>query len=421
MPFFFASRAVFFYFYHIHVKKYKLDIVILFILILFWFIEIEIIGRLFIGEILFFIIASFIIISSIRYNKIKFSLFLNKTLLLLSIWLVSQIITDIIQNIPFHDYSRGWARIVFFGTNLIALDILIDKKLNRFLILLASYELGTILKTFFFPEIFFQKGSIWKFGYGIPITILVALFSLSVKFKTEIIFFLLSIINLLLDFRSLALFCLIAAIFSIISYKILSNKERGGNLKFKYIMSGIFICCLLIIFIFTYTLMGKIDLGVNVGQRQLEGSAKNPFYGRLEIFIGLQAIWDSPLIGRGSWAKDDYYVTLLKELNEELERGFYIPDDDEAPIPAHSYLLGSWIEAGIFGALFWIYVLWNGIKAMKVTLKSYNRYSPIIIFLIAEFIWSILFSPFGAAERITSSFNLILIDLVINKNITAIS
>jgi hypothetical protein len=79
--------------------------------------------------------------------------------------------------------------------------------------------------------------------------------------------------------------------------------------------------------------------------------------GRPEFLVATQAIIDSPILGRGSYAKDFRYVDLLAERLSSLRYEIGARPQEAGLIPAHLYLLGSWVWAGLFGGLFWAAVL----------------------------------------------------------------
>ena len=79
----------------------------------------------------------------------------------------------------------------------------------------------------------------------------------------------------------------------------------------------------------------------------------------------------------------------------------------EGLIPSHSYLFGSWVSAGILGAIFW---LWIFIFCLKTTILIYKLKSdlvPLVSFLIFSFMWDILFSPFNGDHRLYSAFRIV--------------
>src|SRR5262249_49457743 len=118
-----------------------------------------------------------------------------------------------------------------------------------------------------------------------------------------------------------------------------------------------------------------------------------------ESLVSTQAIADAPIIGHGSWAKDFDYVTLYVRALEE--RGVTIVGNPfrSALIPSHSFLFGSWVEAGILGGLFWIYILAICVRSLYSLLHIPPWSRPLVTFVTLSLIWDVLFSPFGAHER----------------------
>ena len=132
--------------------------------------------------------------------------------------------------------------------------------------------------------------------------------------------------------------------------------------------------------------------------------------GRVGVYSAAQAIMDSPLIGHGSWAKNPYYIDVLIDLEKF---GYTIGSLKKlyrsGIIPSHSYLLGSWVESGILGAVFWGWVLILTAKTLFYQYNIKDPLNPLIAFIGISFIWDIVFSPFGAEGRLKAAYFLILL------------
>jgi len=135
--------------------------------------------------------------------------------------------------------------------------------------------------------------------------------------------------------------------------------------------------------------------------------------GRSAILGSMPAIYDSPILGHGSWARDPIYVLAQLEAmaamgyentseiqNEELEEGY---------VPAHSYLFGAWVEAGVVGAIFWGWVWVLGAKALLRVYSSNIVLLPLVAFCVISLAWDNLFSPFGAEMRILVPYYLVIL------------
>jgi O-antigen ligase len=133
--------------------------------------------------------------------------------------------------------------------------------------------------------------------------------------------------------------------------------------------------------------------------------------GRPEILVSSRAVFDSPILGHGSWARDSKYIEMLRDIKSRYGIA-YDPaaGEEEAAdvIPTHSYLFGAWVWAGILGAVFWLYVLSKVIKSIvKLSLLRPST-MPLYAYLLVRQFWNILFSPFGSTERILTAFVIVI-------------
>jgi len=79
-------------------------------------------------------------------------------------------------------------------------------------------------------------------------------------------------------------------------------------------------------------------------------------------------------------------------------------------IPTHSYVFGSWVEAGIVGAIFWMFFL----IYTAYTLFSASGDEPLLpffAFVALMLMWDILFSPLGTPTRFIAPFFMVTIIL----------
>src|ERR1700737_3231547 len=90
------------------------------------------------------------------------------------LWLAAQVLTDVIRQSPAEDYSRGWSKILLTVTHFAAIALLIGQSQRRFILYGAGVALGGML-TFFIAPGEYSDYYPWKFGLGLPITILVCL------------------------------------------------------------------------------------------------------------------------------------------------------------------------------------------------------------------------------------------------------
>ena len=108
--------------------------------------------------------------------------------------------------------------------------------------------------------------------------------------------------------------------------------------------------------------------------------------GRSGFFSAFYAALDKPIIGHGSWALDrnGYYRHFLEEYgsNEELEE-YYASSvgrgEMDDLLPGHSQIMVGWTWYGIFGLIFWLYVLWLYLTTLSKQCPSYHSGSGIFV------------------------------------------
>jgi hypothetical protein len=329
-------------------------------------------------------------------------------LVLGSLWLAAQVITDVIRGAGPDDYLRGWVKIIFVLINFIVVWTVVCVSRRRFVLYGIGLAVGTILEALLHPTVD-ALSSPWKFGIGIPVTMLVALFASRLgNFKYVGVLLplgSLAVVHLYKDFRIMGVICFVVVIYSIFLASADSKKHSGARralLAFSVIAAiGAFSA--------TYSYFAKQGVFGKYAQDKLEvqsaGEGGTLLGGRREILGSGPAILDSPIIGHGSWARDAQYGAIMRERSVELgykrfQDGGGSKDD---LIPTHSYLFGSWVEAGIVGAIFWMFFL----IYTAYTLFSASGDEPLLpffAFVALMLMWDILFSPLGTPTRFIAPF-----------------
>ena len=367
------------------------------------FVESEIVGRLFLTEMILICLLPILLFN----NRTLLTAPLPKMMMiLLSVWLAEQIATDLIRHTPFVDFIRGWAKIAITIINFSALYILTFGKRRRIVLFTIGLALGGILCYYFNPSIYAADYP-WKFGVGESLTWLLIIFVCSVKarwvfLRISLIIFAIAV-NLYFGFRSYAGICFLTATYVFFQWLCVLKETKKINLSLKnLIVISLVFFAVSFLFLKTYGHMARQGmLGENARQKyeqQAGGELGLLIGGRSEILVSFRAIMDSPIIGHGSWAKDYRYVNELIYLKRIL--GYYPGQSNELGlIPTHSHLFGAWVEAGILGAVFWIWVLSLPIRGMVMLIGVKENLTPLFVFFGFLLIWHVLFSPFGAELR----------------------
>lgn len=387
--------------------------VIAFILGLLALFYVNIVGQLYISEILLILFAP--ILWWRRGRALTGNPDARKILALGVIWFVSQALTDVIRQTPFVDLSRGWAGIIVLIFSFSSLYLLLGDDIRRIKIFTSGYALSGLLSSFVQPSPYIIEEP-WKFGYGWPVILLAILFIILVSQgqlnrMRKWIWLILAVgaFSFYMNARSLGGIVILSALLLWLrtfpfTWKLFAH-VRPHNL---------FVAGILLVGIGWGLLQGYAYsseqglLGQKVKEKfefQDNGSVWGLILGgRFEILGSSQAILDSPIIGHGSWARGAKYRLFMYQLTAlgfEIEPSlldYYVNSSDL--IPAHSHLTQAWVWAGILGAIFWLWILiFVGKVFLKVNGLASELYPLVIYFGIAA-VWDILFSPLGSFMRI---------------------
>ena len=130
--------------------------------------------------------------------------------------------------------------------------------------------------------------------------------------------------------------------------------------------------------------------------------------GRAEFFMGLELVRKKPIVGWGSYAKDTWGFRADYAMRHN--RIYHDPVSDYDYLPAHSWVVGAWMQNGILGAIFWFYILillWKIFKSGCLLCEP--RILGLLIFQIVAMLWNWAFSPFG--DRV--SFLVLMLTLMV--------
>ena len=122
--------------------------------------------------------------------------------------------------------------------------------------------------------------------------------------------------------------------------------------------------------------------------------------GRSGFFAAFYAALDKPIIGHGSWALDynGYYMRFLQKYGSHEELELYYASKvgrGEAYdyLPGHSQLMVGWTWHGIFGLIFWLYVLWLYWTTLSKRMSVVPQWFGYFCLALPSGMWNLLFSP----------------------------
>ena len=131
--------------------------------------------------------------------------------------------------------------------------------------------------------------------------------------------------------------------------------------------------------------------------------------GRISAFVGMLAIADSPIWGKGYWALDTelYYEKFLSmygnpmDYEEYIKRKSYFAEKgitirESKIIACHSYITSFWLWFGFPGLLFWIYVVYIVFRYLKFDAYAVPQWFFWLAAGVPSFLWALCFSPFSS-------------------------
>jgi hypothetical protein len=391
-------------------------------------VSVNLIGDLYITEI--------ILLFTIFYLGKGFSWLLksrtfNMLMIFAGLWLLNQMITDVYRATPLLDWTRGWAKIIFLIIDFTGVALLTRFRMDRIVIFFSGIGFSLLLQYLFFPNEAQVGGEFgdgaWKFGVGAFFNMIAAVFC-ATKLSRRLMgpvggylpLIVVSLIDLALNNRSSFGLSMAAAAFGMFKQWINHSprlRERLTLLHFVCILVGGMVLSQGIIAIYTTAAINNWlgDAAREKYEMQTTGDIGLFQGGRMESAASLQAIQDSPILGHGSWPKDVYYIQVM--VDTLTARGAHFSEsiyEGDPLIPTHSHALGSWVEAGVFGGLFWTIALILAIISLFETLKREDTPASFVAAILFGYAWACLFSAFSNSGRISAAGTLCLIASLIS-------
>ena len=353
--------------------------------------HIDFIGRLMASEILAIIQLSFVNISSV-FKK-------NKALRIITYWvlvlLIAQVVSDIYNNSSVTTSLKGVSVLVFMMASVVFFIAQLTKNTKS----IVFYFFGMSVIALFLPDYPYksinhpQFFKVSIFPILIPLVLATSYYLYKKYHLTTYLFILITFIAFMFDSRSTGLIFLISAVILYL-YEIDFRPNPKKTLLSFFILTGIFYSM--------YALYVHNVISGNISGQSTQQILKldNPFnpiellqYGRVDTFVGIKAAMDKPMMGHGYMPIDHnrHYI----EIKEKMLRKNI--NQQSALIPVHSVIIGAWVYAGIIGlvAIISIYSYLIILFYQIYLSRSFDRYMPILIFLVVMMTWNMLFSPYG--------------------------
>lgn len=198
--------------------------------------------------------------------------------------------------------------------------------------------------------------------------------------------------------RSDGLVVLISTLFFFYLWLQVTHSQRDLRYSMR---SGLILCALLLVPLFLlYVIYAQSGALGKAAKVQID-LAKNPYnpievllLARNESVIALDAIYEKPILGHGSWANPGHlrrlYLLKMREIYGAAAPKKLVQDI----LPVHSVLLGAWVFGGLAGFVFWVYVIFRTFHlSNQLLITGSIDMTAIAVVYVPYFCWHVLFSP----------------------------
>ena len=285
-------------------------------------------------------------------------------------------LADLYRGSAPHDYIRGWARMTFLLVDLVGLAALVGNSWRGWFAMKIGLAFGTMLEAACFGPLYDDW---WKFGVGMPITILLLATLGNRRAWSAAALALLGGVHLFMGFRGLGGVCLLLA--AMLCAPALALRWRLPIIGLA--MFGAAACFVAFLF--------NTDNGTRNSDSERQAMVET----------AASEFADSPFIGQGSWFSTTHIIRKIEARRMHLEEGFGGYNEEDADkLSIHSQLLVALAEGGILGGTFFIVfglmLLWSLFYAVLVP----GPQRPLVLLFLLEAIGNLCISPFSGPARV---------------------
>lgn len=329
------------------------------------------------------------------------------------LWIIAQAISNFINKSDFLESIKNIAQISVL-LSLIYCGLYWAKRDSLILLYFFwGYLISSVPQYLFLPGLYGISDP-WKFIFGPALTLSLLLLAsrlTSAKSTLLLMFFPLLLIDFLLGARSLGLITILS-VFMVLKVPL---KQRGFTYSFFFLILISFL--VIPVYSFYANLASEGSLGTAQQEKFLRQTQAGPILlvARSELIYELSAIRKTGILGLGSSPtvdNDFLQGVALEEFKfgvNHQSTSAYNEYMLTKKIPSHSMLFAAWMEAGVFGAIFWLYLTWLVLRNFFAATGRESNIGLATRYLSVNFLWAVLFSPLGAGSRMLIAITIILV------------
>lgn len=314
---------------------------------------------------------------------------------LLATTLLAYVVTDLMWGTELQDVLRGWARIVFLGSNFLGLYFLCRREPLNILRYSVAGAAGTIAYLAWSGRLL----EAWKPGASVPLTVLIAclvpLVARRGVLAGSLALLAAGMFHIALDFREIGGCCFLGGLLLLARSSSLTRLKAASWAVLSIAGIGVFL--------YAY-MLSDYEFG---RRRQLSNAWRTA-----ALVTAAAGISESPWLGNGSQAHNfefqSQYDSIFAERTGIRYRGELT---DTSTFSPHSQILQAWFEAGIFGITFFLYLGWKLVNAARwcIFRRDLDGFSVLFTYCLLQAVWHLLFSPFGGLARLDVALAAVLV------------
>lgn len=333
-------------------------------------------------------------------------------------WVLVALASDLWNDVQFELMARGVSRALFTGLAILSVFVICVPSWKRFDYVVLGIPFSMIISLFAFKpgqQDIYETGleESFRFQTSLNYVLTAAIVAATTFFYGSrpwvviVSLFVAGPLYIAMGSRAMgAIF--IAAGLTTLFFRLLGDAKRPKIRKVPWWRFVLFGACGLGLILGgarTYDYLASEELldEKQVAKYQRESQAEGGvFFGSRGIYIltGLLAWWDRPILGHGSWPEDNdnYYPRAAEILN--VPAADYQHADVKGMavrkmLPIHSVLVSALAEHGPIAFLFFAYLAYLNIRAVRLVPSILPQYTATFAIFLWMNAWNLLASPQG--------------------------
>lgn len=368
--------------------------------------RINLVGEIFIGEFVLLLVALAAAASGGLARAAKVPVFWL-LIVLTVVTLGGYMMSDMIRETPQEQYLRGWARAGVLLTSFVALALAFAADRRTLWWFIAGFGIGGLLWFRLVEGLPLRSPAAWKFGYAVPLTLLLATTAAFLPARiVAIAFGVLGVWSIGMDFRIHGAICLlVGALLWLRTTPALARQLDGARLAALALAGGLAL-------VGVSAVIEHYSTDWHDQRRQASNLTR-----LAGVKYGVMAVKESPVIGYGSWSTSPELRRIAAEAitaAEEATGAHWGMERRDVNFHTHSIILQAWVEGGLLGASLFLVLLWlTGRRLLSaITDATSDPLKAAILFLLLFQVWNLLQSPLGAIIRMQVALSMAVLVLL---------